>query len=58
MLQNDRLDKKFCSDKIERVCDKNFIKTSNEMSSWFDVKLVLKIVAYFKTVCPDFIIVL
>jgi hypothetical protein len=31
---------------------------SNEMSSWFDVKLAVKRVAYFQTVCPDFIIVL
>ncbi len=31
---------------------------SNEMSSHFDVKLAVKRVAYFQTVCPDFIIVL
>jgi hypothetical protein len=37
---------------------KEFIKTSNEMSSHFDVKLAVKRVAYFQTVCPDFIIVL
>ncbi len=31
---------------------------SKEMSSNFDVKLAVKRVAYFQTVCPDFIIVL
>ncbi len=31
---------------------------SNEMSNQFDVKLAVKRVAYFQTVCPDFIIVL
>jgi hypothetical protein len=31
---------------------------SEEMSSNFDVKLPVKRVAYFQTVCPDFIIVL
>jgi hypothetical protein len=31
---------------------------SNEMSGQFDVKLAVKRVAYFQTVCPDFIIVL
>jgi hypothetical protein len=31
---------------------------SKEMSSHFDVKLAVKRVAYFQTVCPDFIIVL
>jgi hypothetical protein len=49
---------------IETVCDrkfhglKNFIKMSNEMSSRFDVKLAVKRVDYFQSVCPDFIIVL
>ncbi len=37
---------------------KKSIKMSNEMSSHFNVKLAVKRVAYFQTVCPDFIIVL
>jgi hypothetical protein len=65
-----KLDNNLCCDKTNKYRSKinsvwweiryfkKIIKTSNEMSSQFDVKLAVKRVAYFQTVCPDFIVVL
>ncbi len=65
-----KFDNNFCCEKVNKYGSKinnlwwkirdskKIIKMSNEMSSWFDVKLAVKRVAYFQTVCPDFILVL